>query len=126
MKCNSKSLLLVVALLAACITAGQAGPSKNWPWENNTHIKSKDQAEKLVVGTKVALACPDCKTVTEQKVDDKKSFLSWFKADSKHDCSGCKGQISLKSLGGGKNTTPEYVHVCSKCTKDSPFTCSGH
>jgi hypothetical protein len=122
MKHLTKSLLLAGALLVGFTSNSQAGPAKNWPWENPWMLKSKDAAEKVAVGTPVALACPDCKTATEQTVDDKKSFLGWFKKDLNHACAGCKGLVTLKALGGGKNTTPEYKHECSKC-KSSPYTC---
>lgn len=123
MKHLTKSLLLAGALLVGFTSSMQAGPAKNWPWENPSMLKSKDAAEKVAVGTPVALACPDCKTATEQKVDEKKGFLSWFKQDLEHGCAGCKGKVTLKALGGGKNTVPEYKHECSKC-KTAPYTCA--
>ena len=69
-------------------------------------IRKKDDVRKLLnlklLGClpkeKVALACVDCKTVTEKGGEDKKGILSWFKPDSMHDCSGCKGRITGKSL----------------------------
>lgn len=76
---------------------------------------------------KVALACKDCKTVSEKSGEDKKGIMSWFKADSMHDSDGCKGKITFKGNPAGKSPqTPEYKHVCSKCGPDSAYTCATH
>ena len=76
---------------------------------------------------KVALACKDCKTVTEKAGEDKKGILAWFKPEATHDCPGCKGKITYVQHGGGKGTaTAGYKHVCSKCSADSAFTCATH
>ena len=71
---------------------------------------------------------PACKkTVSEKGGEDKKGIMGWFKADSMHDCDGCKGKITFKGNPAGKSPqTPEYKHVCSKCGPDSAFTCATH
>ena len=126
MKNIIKSILLATALLVAFTTASQAGPAKNWPWENYYILQSKAQTEKLPAKSNVALACKDCKTVVASCcVDDApKSFLSWFKEDQTHGCDGCKGTI--KYVGNLKNPTPLHSHECSKCAKDSAYTCTDH
>lgn len=90
-------------------------------------MKTKAQAEDCCkADAKVALACKDCKTVNEKPGSDKKGILSWFEADSTHDCDGCKGKITVKQIGAGKVQDAQYTHECSKCGKDSAFTCSTH
>lgn len=125
-----KSLRLVPALCAAFIaTSALAGPGPGtWPPNFPTHVKTKKQAEECCLpNQKVALACVDCKTVSEKGGEDKKGILSWFKPDSMHDCSGCKGRITVKYPTSGKgNPTSEYKHECSKCGKDSAYTCATH
>ena len=75
---------------------------------------------------KVALACKDCKTVNEKSGEDKKGIPAWFKADSTHDCSGCKGVITVKSGTAKSGPAAESKHVCSKCGPDSAMTCATH
>lgn len=123
-------LQLTFALAAAVFASSAiAGPGPGtWPPNFPTHVKSKKQAEECCLPKqKVALACVDCKTVNEKSGEDKKGILSWFKADSMHDCSGCKGKITVKYPTSGKgNPWTEYKHVCSKCGPDSAYTCATH
>lgn len=120
---------LHVALLAtaAMFTASAlAGPS-NWPPNYPTRVTTKAAVMKCCLpNEKVAMACKDCKTVTEKGGTDKKGILAWFAPDSTHDCSGCGGKITTKVVGGGKASVAEYKHTCSKCGPDSAFTCATH
>ena len=120
------SLALGVAMFTSSAVAGP-GPG-NWPPNFPTHVKTKADAEACCLPKeKVALACADCKTVSEKSGEDKKGILGWFKADAMHDCSGCKGKVTYKEHGTGKGTgSAEYKHVCSKCGPDSAYTCSTH
>ena len=100
----------------------------NEPWPNKfpTVVKSKAEAmECCLPKEKVALACTDCKTVTEKPGEDKKGVAAWFAPDSMHDCSGCKGKITVKQLGKGP-ATGSYTHTCSKCGENSAYTCATH
>src|SRR5438309_627417 len=47
-------------------------------------VKSRQEAERLPVGSKVTLACATCKTVWNTEVDKKKGFLAWFEPKTKH------------------------------------------
>lgn len=116
----------MAATLLATVSLCQAGPGKNWPLDYNFPIKSQAEAEKLPAKANIALVCKDCKTVVSSCcVDDKpKGFLAWFKADETHGCSGCKGTI--KFVGSLKNPTAAHSHECSKCGKDSAYTCADH
>ena len=123
--------LLIAALFAVATTNANAGPgggSGAWPpGYQDKRVTTHEQAMACCVpDAKVALACKDCKTVNEKDGKDKKGILSWFKADSTHDCSGCKGVITVKQVGAGKVTDVQSKHVCSKCGADSAFTCSTH
>jgi hypothetical protein len=124
------SLLLGTAVAAMNLTAlAGPGPGGGWPAGFPTHVKSKEEAmDCCKPGVKVALACKDCKTVNEKDGEkDKKGIMSWFAPDSKHDCSGCGGKITVTTTGGGKGPTlSQYKHTCSKCGPDSAFTCATH
>jgi hypothetical protein len=118
-----KSLQFILAALVATVITAQAD-SPNWPRTPWQPIKTQKQAEDCCAGGgKVALACPDCKTLDEKT--EKKGILGWFKADSNHDCAGCKGKITVKQIGAGKVQTAEFKHECSKC-KTGAFTCATH
>ena len=76
---------------------------------------------------KLALACKDCKTSTEKSGEEKKGIAAWFAPDSKHDCSGCGGKVTVKAPGSGKSgATSEYTHTCSKCGDESAYACATH
>jgi hypothetical protein len=58
---------------------------------------------------------------------EKKGILAWFAPDSKHDCSGCGGKVTVTTTGGGKGPTlSQYKHTCSKCGPDSAYVCTDH
>ena len=123
--------IYTAAIFAAFVSTTYAGPGPGggWPAGFPTHVTTKAQAESCCKpGEKVAMACKDCKTVSEKDGDkDKTGIMAWFKPDSMHDCDGCKGKITYKEHGAGKGTgSSEYKHVCSKCGPDSAYTCSTH
>ena len=121
----SRTLLLVLGsgILAS---SAKAGPPTNWPPNFPSIVKSREEAVKYPEG-KVALACKDCKTVSEKAGADKKGILSWFSADNTHGCSGCGGKVTIKTIAGGKVPgIPEYTHTCSKCGDNSAYTCGAH
>jgi hypothetical protein len=92
-----------------------------WPPDFPTLITTRSQAARCA---KVALACKDCKTVTEKTC--KRGIASLFKAPSTHGCSGCKGMITFTQRVSGKGmTTGDYSHMCSKCGPKSTFTSAG-
>ncbi len=129
MKLIKHYLTLALAISSALFaTSSFAGPPPSWPSNYPTVVKSKEEALKCCLPKeKVALACKDCKTVSEKGGDDKKGILAWFAPDSKHDCSGCGGKITLKTTGGGKGPTiTEHSHTCSKCGDNSAYTCATH
>jgi hypothetical protein len=129
MKSTLKLTLLLGTAVAAMNLTAFAGPGPGtWPTGYPTVVKTKKEAEVCCQPKeKVALACKDCKTVTEKSGDEKKGILAWFKPDEKHDCSGCGGKITLKTPGSGKSgTTAAYSHTCSKCGDESAYTCATH
>jgi len=87
---KTRITILTAALFAAFVSASHAGPA-NRSGSYPTRINTKEAAmECCLPNEKVALACKDCKTLTEKPGTDKKGILGWFKADSKHDCLGCR------------------------------------
>ena len=128
MKLTTK-LHLVLALAAGIFTTSAiAGPGPHNLNEFPTRVATKEAAMKCCVpGAKVALACKDCKTLDLKKGEDKKGIMAWFAPDSKHDCSGCGGKITVTTVGGGKGPTlSQYKHTCSKCGADSAYVCTDH
>jgi hypothetical protein len=131
---KSKSTLKLTLLLGGAVAAMNltafAGPGPGtWPTGFPTVVKTKTEAEACCLPKeKVALACKDCKTSIEKDGEkDKKGILAWFAPDSKHDCSGCGGKITIKTPGSGKSgTAGEYTHTCSKCGDNSAYTCATH
>jgi hypothetical protein len=125
---KTAKLHLALALSAALITTSAVAGPKNWPPAFPTRVTTKDEVMKCCLPKeKIAMACKDCKTVNPKPGSDKKGILSWFKADSKHDCSGCGGKISVHQTSGGKVAPfATYKHVCSKCGPTSAFTCATH
>lgn len=75
---------------------------------------------------KVALVCKDCKTVNAKSGKGKKGILAWFAPDSKHNCSGCGGKVTLKKLGEKTLAVGDYTHTCTKCGDKSAYTCATH
>ena len=124
------TLHLALALAAGMFTTSViAGPGPRiWPPAMPTHVTTKMQAMKCCLpDAKVALACKDCKTINEKDGANKKGIMAWFAPDSKHDCSGCGGKITVKQVGGGKGPTiSEYTHTCSKCGDKSAYVCTDH
>jgi hypothetical protein len=89
-------------------------------------VKSREEAEQLPVGSKVTLACAQCKTVWNTEVGKKKGFLAWFEPKTKHLCPGCGGYTTLFTIGrspgyrelyGSYHTY--YTHTCSICGANS-------
>lgn len=120
------SALAFTALMLVAFTS-HAAPGFHGNPDFPVAIKDKAQAEKIVVGTKVAMSCTSCKTLDVKTADESKGFLAWFKAESKHGCSGCGGTVTLKSDPSGKGAKiSEYTHVCSKCGDNSAYTCAAH
>jgi hypothetical protein len=115
---------LAMALGALTLTSFAAGP--DWPPAPWTRIANQPQAEDCCkAGGKVAIACPDCKTLTD--TSDAKKAASFFAKGAKHECAGCKGTMTVKQLGGGKGALDiKSTHECSKCGKDSAYTCATH
>ena len=130
-KNTMNSLKYRLALLSAVgsivfAASTNAGPPTNWPPNFPSVVRSQEEAVKYPEG-KVALACKDCKTVSEKSGADKKGILSWFSSENTHGCSGCGGKVTIKPIAGGKVPgIPEYTHTCSKCGDNSAYTCSSH
>lgn len=108
-------LTLALAIGAAVFTnSAIAGPdtstfrTEGFP----TRVTTKEQAMKCCLPKeKVALACKDCKTVTEKPGEEKKGILGWFKADSTHGCSGCGAKITVRQISHWPEKQHQYQRI---------------
>lgn len=129
MKLTTK-LHLALALAAGLFTTSAiAGPGGHSPNDFPRKITTKEEAmECCVPKAKVAMACKDCKTLDVKDGEKEKTgIMAWFAPDSKHDCSGCGGKVTVTSTGGGKGPAlSQYKHTCSKCGPDSAYVCTDH
>ena len=129
MKLTTK-LHLALALVAGMFaTSAIAGPGEHSPNDFPRKIATKEEAmECCVPKAKVAMACKDCKTLDVKDGEKEKTgIMAWFAPDSKHDCSGCGGKVTVRQVGGGKGPTiSEYTHTCSKCGDKSAYVCTDH
>jgi len=129
MKLTTK-LHLALALAAGMFaTSAIAGPGVHSASDFPVKVTSKEQAMTCCTAkAKVAMACTSCKTLDVKEGNkDKKGIMSWFAPDSKHDCPGCGGKITLRETGAGKGTAvAKYTHTCSKCGDKSAYVCTDH
>ena len=91
-------------------------------WDFSVPVTSRQQAEALKPGTKLAMSCAKCKTVQVTDVDKKGEFLAWFTPKTKHVCPGCGG--TWQYVNAAKGTRGGYTHTCSKCGDKSMFCCA--
>ena len=118
--------LLIATMTAVLSSTTLAGlPAFGGLPDFSTLVRHRAEAEKLPVGTKVALACKTCQARNMRTVDEKKTFLAWFDPKMKQKCEGCGGEMRLKSTRGGRNANrSDYTHVCSKCGDHSAAVCA--
>jgi len=116
--------MIAMALAAFTLTTIAAGP--DWPPPPWKRINTAKQAEECCdAGGKVAFSCKDCKVLNE--TGDKKKAAALFDKNATHECSGCKGKVTVRQVGAGKGPTEiKFTHDCSKCGKESAFTCATH
>jgi hypothetical protein len=124
MKSNNK--LLICAFAAASCSLPFQAHAGTWfkNWDFPVPVASRQQAEGLKPGTKLAMSCAKCKTVQVRDVDKKGAFLAWFTPKTKHVCSGCGGTWQYVNVA--KGIRGGYTHTCSKCGEKSMYCCSTH
>lgn len=118
---TGRKLLFATIMMALISSTGLAGlpPFPHMP-DFSSYIRQRGQAERLPVGTKVALACKTCQAHNIRTVDEKKTFLAWFDAKATQKCDGCGGKMKLKRTP----SATDYTHVCSKCGDNSAAVCA--
>ena len=114
--------LLLPTVMAALISSTSSAGLPAFPHmpDFSTYIRHRQDAEKLPVGTKVALACKTCQARNISAVDKNKTFLAWFDPKATQKCNGCGGQMKVKR----SDTRRNYTHVCSKCGDNSAGVCA--
>ena len=92
----------------------------------NSVLRSHREAAKVPPGQTISMVCTKCRTVLLSAAKTKKGFLGWFQPGSRHECSGCGGELLLKSVPAGQGTVslPECFHTCTKCGDSSAFCCA--
>ena len=130
MKLTTKLHLVLAVAAGMFTTSAIAGPGGHSMSDFPTKVTTKEEAMNCCTAkAKVAMACTSCKTLDVKEGEkDKSTILSWFAPDSKHDCSGCGGKITLREpVSSGKGgVTGEYTHTCSKCGDKSAYVCTDH
>ena len=116
--------LLVCTLAAALCSVPFQAHAKSVLYDYKFPITTRQQAESLKPGTKLAMSCAKCKTVQVMDVDKKGEFLAWFTPKTKHVCPGCGGTWQYVNVA--KGTRGGYTHTCSKCGDKSMYCCSTH
>ena len=121
-----KILNLIIAIAATAIASSSFAAGPDWPpapWKRIS--TAKEATDCCEGGGKVAYTCKDCKVLNE--ITDKKKAASLFDPKATHECSGCKGKITVRQVGAGKGPIDvKYTHDCTKCGKESAFTCATH
>ena len=112
------SVLLGIAFSSNALAAGGIPESLGKP------IRSESEAKQVPTGAKVMLACAKCKTVILARVDQNRSFLSWFTPKTRHECPGCGGKMEVERYGPFGNPAKGsaqswYTHTCSICGANS-------
>lgn len=110
---------IVMRVLISSLGAAGLPPFPHMP-DFSSYIRQREEAERLPVGTKVALACKRCQAHNIRTVDEKKTFLAWFNAKAIQKCDGCGGKMKLKRTP----SATDYTHVCSKCGDNSAAVCA--
>lgn len=87
------------------------------------HVRSLREAQNLPSGSKIAMACRECKMRDVHDVSEKERVLSWFSPQVQHKCPGCGGRMTYKGPAVVKKGT-QYTHVCSKCGNESTYICA--
>lgn len=113
---RTHKLLLALGLTLAISSTSVAGFLPDF----SDMIRHRQMAERLPVGTKVALACKKCQGRNIRTVDQKKTFLAWFDAHTTQKCDGCGGAMKLKQARG----TNDFTHTCTKCGDNSAAVCA--
>jgi hypothetical protein len=122
---NSNTKLSVCVFAAALCSLPFQARAGIWnKWDFSVPVTSRQQAEGLKPGTKLAMSCVKCKTVQVMDVDKKGEFLAWFNPKTKHVCPGCGG--TWQYVNAAKGTRGGYTHTCSKCGDKSMYCCSTH
>ena len=130
MKLTKLQIILALAV-GLFTTSAIAGPGGHKPDDFPRKVATKTEAMTCcTANANVAMACTSCKTLdVKNGAKDKKGILAWFAPDSKHDCPGCGGKITLKQVPAGQGGTAsigEYTHTCSKCGDKSAYVCTDH
>lgn len=107
------------AAWALPLQAGATEPLRGW--EFPFQITSREQAQALKPGAKIAMVCMKCKSVQVRDVDKKGAFLAWFDPKVKHVCPGCGGHWGYVVYGKGQR---HGNWVCSKCGDKSMYCCA--
>ncbi len=92
-------------------------PSGKYP----DRIRTRLEAGRLPIGTKVVVECAPCKTLIESAVDPGRTHLAWFDAAGTHKCPNCGGKLTWQSFADTPSTDS---HRCTHCGTGSAPLCA--
>ncbi|CAN5751063.1 hypothetical protein BH09VER1_BH09VER1_12120 [soil metagenome] len=117
---KTKLNYLVVALAATLFTGTSAFAISTGALDV---LRTVEQAKALPKDATVVLACGSCQTIQVVKPG---GILGLFTPGTKHECPGCKGQVTQVGAPGKTQSGLIYTHTCSKCGNASAYVCAGH
>lgn len=133
-KAVTRSVLALTVL--AFVTPTFAAPKKGVPKKGGqilkemTAIRTLKDVEALKPGDTVAMACSKCQTIWVSQVKKNAKGAEIQKAGGKkptqlvgkHQCPGCKSEITVQGVGKGKERV--IKHTCKSCGDKSAFCCA--
>lgn len=115
------AVITVIVALVPLDSYGQKGAGAEALMKGHP-IKTSKDIDSLEPGDLVAMACPKCRTVTFNYVEQGRGVNKPVKVGEKHTCPGCK--TTIETVGLGKASKDEIKHVCHKCGSDLAYCCS--
>lgn len=88
-----------------------------------THISTQAEAEALMPGDALAIACSVCKHVTVHHVSEEHSPIHLLTIGKEHQCV-CGGTVTIEGTGKGEGKNEQVRYVCSQCGPDKMFACA--
>lgn len=86
-----------------------------------SHVETLADAEAVMPGDSIAMACPKCKTISVTSVTQDTKTKTRLIAGDRHTCPGCASTITV--VGDKAHNKQVVKHVCKACGDESAFCC---